>query len=206
MKISKKDLANWIQKIPVFWLAGLTAFYFSAMAAKQIVAYNKEGSELMREHYQMASLVSKKQTWDLRSNWIAQEIPRFETEDQASNFLAEKIKKSLLDFGLELESHQSVPRNISKVVSTEKRDHFDRTSFKLTLSGDEKKVVEWLHDLQQPGNFAGYDNLTIKLDDFELVCEVRVTQWYLNRFRALSVIEKNSSDLQKDVMMVSDAH
>ncbi len=186
MKISKRDLVGLARKIPVFGIAGMFALFFAMTAVEQILLCNEEGAELMQEHYQLANLLSKRQTWDSRSNWITQEIPRFDSEDMASKFLVEKIKQSLLNYGLELKSHRVSLQGVSNLLAAEERQNFDRTSVEIKISGEEKRVVGWLHNLQQPGNFSGYDNLTIKLDEFGLNCELQISQWYLNRYRSLS--------------------
>ena len=60
---------------------------------------------------------------------------------------------------------------------------FDRVRTAMVVSGEERAIVEWIHGIQSPENFRGIDRMAIEADKTGLLCEVQVTQWYLDWWR-----------------------
>lgn len=192
MKIVLKNLAK---NIPVVVYFAIPLIVFGAFSAKRIYRYNQEGSELMTQLFEMKTLLSAKEVWNRRADWIGKEIPRFDTRISASQSLLNRLGHSLSDHGLALSNHKLGIREEGNSLSPEELQKFDRASIEITIEGEERDIVEWIHKIQSEGNFTGVDSLSLELNDYGLECRLEVSQWYLGNNRSLNLSEHHQAEV-----------
>lgn len=174
------------KKTPVLVVCGVVFVALTVFLSKRIYSFNEEDSALMSELFAMESLLESKEMWNARAEWIGERIPRFDTQNDAAHYLLRNLRGSLTENHLKFEDHFIHPRIAPTVVSLNDDGSYDRARLDITIRGREKDIVKWIHEIQEPGNFAGIDELEIELADFDLLCRLQISQWYVGNNRSFN--------------------
>ncbi|MDF1752138.1 MAG: hypothetical protein P1U89_05095 [Verrucomicrobiales bacterium] len=191
----KLQILSWIKRLPgVVLIAAIlaTAGYYGV---KRVHRYNNEGAALMHQLFEMNTLLSSKDTWYSRAEWISERIPRFDTQNGASLYLLDSLRGSSVQYGLEFGEHQIHPRKKAQAITTESFENFDRATVEVSIKGHEKDIVRWVHKIQTPGTFAGVDHIALEMDDFGMQCRLRVSQWYLGNNRSFDPTQHHKAEV-----------
>ena len=144
----------------------------------RIKKYNETGAVLTKRIFEMESILASKEEWEQRSLWIDQNVPRYRNREVALNALMDNVRETIIKHELDLEYRDEVVEMPGEGWSDETDSIFDQASIEVIVSGSEKKIIHWIHDLQQPAKFTGIDRVAIEVDELGINCEVQVTQWY----------------------------
>lgn len=154
--------------------------------SKRIISFHQTGLGLTREIFEMEALISSRELWEKRAQWLRQNAPRFVSEKEATQHLSDDLTASARRFGLSLVPRQvELPPQEAEPPAWNKESTvvFDRVHLGMVVSGEERAIVQWIHNIQAPENFRGIDRMAIDATEDGLFCEVQVTQWYFDWWR-----------------------
>ena len=184
--MNKTGMGHLFVKIAVIGCIVLAFGLTISATSRRIVTFHKTGLGLTREIFEMEALLSSRDLWEERAQWLLRNAPRFASEEEATNHLTDNLASSARQFGLNL-----LPREVKfpekdpepPTWNEESTVVFDRVNTGMAVSGEERAIVEWIHSIQSPENFRGIDHMTIEATGNGLLCEVQVTQWYFDWWR-----------------------
>ncbi len=134
---------------------------------------DSQASEIATRRAEADELLSRQDFWDQRSSWLGEKQPVFtKAGESLSNVL------SLVD---ELAAKHGV--SIPQKQPNEAGERAGMTSAVVTLHvvGEMKPVMNWLHELQQPGSFITVPAMTVvpnEEDTAKIDVNMRVEKWF----------------------------
>jgi|GEM_PF-2415177 len=121
--------------------------------------------------------LGEKDLWLSRGKWLADKTPQFENEGAANTALLETIQKGAAQRKIEITD--------VNVVDAVEHGRLKETAVKLNAVGPSKQMIEWIHELQQPGNLQGVKELSVKVEEDRkrIRCQLNIIRFYTMKAR-----------------------
>ncbi|MFZ4766911.1 MAG: GspMb/PilO family protein [Roseimicrobium sp.] len=163
----------------------LVAILGGFLLAEQLNAW--QGRLDRREHeaellqVEHATRMAQAPEWTAKAAWLSQAQPVANSEQEASLALIETLQAAAKATGLD----------VTKTVidPVEKSDYYRQFGVLLTVKGDFKPVMQWLHGTLSPQNFYVVPRLRItpdKEDPTKVTAELRFWRWYSPEFASVT--------------------
>ncbi len=131
-----------------------------------------ERTELENEWVVIETLFEEKETWEVRSAWLAQNQPPFTT--------AEEVEQSIYQEAL-AKDIDGVTTSKQTLLPTLTTPDYVQAGVALTASGELKDVFRWLYDLNRPEAFRVIRNLKVAPDKEtpeKILATFELLRWY----------------------------
>jgi|GEM_PF-1553017 Tfp pilus assembly protein PilO len=92
--------------------------------------------------------------WEDRMKWLDDELPTMPSRDQAQAALLEDMRQSAKKYALDVDG--------LSFVKPAKTPHYQEVAVKINLDGPERKVYQWLSEIQSPSTFQAIKFLRVR--------------------------------------------
>ena len=119
------------------------------------------------------TLLSQREFWQQRSNWLQESQPQFTKRSDADLELLKLIQESASKHNVKLTQNQLMP--------PEERPGLTSSTMIVAARGDMVAVLKWLHELQQPSAFISIPALTLtpnEEDSSEVDLSMNIQKWF----------------------------
>ena len=112
--------------------------------------------------------------WKERMNWLDATMPTMTSKDQEQAKLLEMLRETALAHGLDIDGQSFMKPGGSP--------HYKEVAVKINLDGPERKVFQWLSEIQSPEKFLAIKFIDLdpemRSPTLECNCNVIVAQWF----------------------------
>lgn len=157
----------------VFLVGNLFAFREFNVRHK---ALKTELADLQEQVTTNRILLSDKEFWEKRSNWLDKNMPYTASAGRAQGQLLEALQTSALDHELTV-SNQTLLEPLAL-------EHGNEVAVSLRVRGDQEKMMRWLLTLQSPEKFQAIKSFDMELDTRaqettpQAQCNLTVARWF----------------------------
>ena len=168
----------------------LTLCGLAIIAMGNLVLYKKHKTEMQKAERILADLQLRRsnpnitqaattpsaqaKVWEERMAWLDATMPSMTNKDQEHAKLLEKLRATALAHGLDIDGQSFMKPGGSP--------HYQEVAVKINLDGPERKVFQWLSEIQSPENFLAIKFLELdpemRSPTLECDCNVIVAQWF----------------------------
>ncbi len=130
-------------------------------------------AEISSRRAEADDLLSRQDFWQQRSNWLAEKQPVLDTPGKAIN--------NVIALADELASKHSVDIPIKQPMEPVERAGMTAAVVTVKVEGEMKPVMNWLLELQQPGNFVAVPAMTITPNEevpSKIEVNMRIEKWF----------------------------
>ena len=157
-------------------LLGLGFIGFKVLTRWKLTIEDRE-QKVTNRRVEAEELLSQKDYWMQRAEWITQKQPTYRSQKEADNELETLVVDSSKQHGVSVGARaqeQPVPMGSS-------------TSVAITITEAKapyEKMLRWLHALQHPESFVAITAITLKPDAEDTsqlyATDIRIQKWYRN--------------------------
>ena len=153
---------------PEIVLLGLC--FFSVFFVGHLIAYKQYSLKVKKAEQVLADLgtrgdnplleeakstpASQEKVWDDRMKWLDETLPTMTSRDQAQAALLEDMRQSAKKYALDIDG--------LSFVKPAKTPHYQEVAVKINLDGPERKVYQWLSEIQSPSKFQAVKFLRVR--------------------------------------------
>ncbi len=166
------------------WIFGLMFVLIVGSAVtvagvRKISGMRAQSDRLTERVEELETLIATRAQWEQRSEWVASNVPNFETRGKASSDLIARVDVTAAQSGVRIGSKELIEAPLEEDEEFE-GSFFESAGLNVAVTGDAESVVKWIHSLQQPNDFVGVKALKIEPDSEtgSLRCEAEVRLWY----------------------------
>lgn len=145
----------------------------------------EENDRLRDRLIDMNQALAKGSDWKLRHDWLDENVPAFNSRQEAASHLLDALQKEAVAAGVNIGERELIdePKILGPdgLPIEEESGYFDQAAVRVTLAGvAEKDLFKWFHALQKPESFLGLTRLQINPSGQgkTVNCEVNITQFY----------------------------
>lgn len=145
----------------------------------------EENDRLRDRLIDMNQALAKGSDWKLRHDWLDENVPAFNSRQEAASHLLDALQKEAVAAGVNIGERELIdePKMLGPdgLPIEEESGYFDQAAVRVTLAGvAEKDLFKWFHALQKPESFLGLTRLQINPSGQgkTVNCEVNITQFY----------------------------
>lgn len=145
----------------------------------------EENDRLRDRLIDMNQALAKGSDWKLRHDWLDENVPSFNSRQEAASHLLDALQKEAVAAGVNIGERELIdePKMLGPdgLPIEEESGYFDQAAVRVTLAGvAEKDLFKWFHALQKPESFLGLTRLQINPSGQgkTVNCEVNITQFY----------------------------
>lgn len=123
------------------------------------------------------TLVNDRKSWEARSALVATTAPVLTSRNAELTKFSDEIQKSVETIGLKVDKQNFEEEKKGTGGYTE-------VGVKFEVSGEQKKILEWIKPFQEPGKFVAVKSLTIepnpksKEKEPQAICRVTLARWF----------------------------
>ncbi len=153
------------------FVALLLLFAWQALQ-KKLQEHRKEEAELRKQLADMQPWIGQEPLWVERRTWLQENPPEQWHRETSEADLVQQLQTSLAAQGLDILNQ--------RLIGAQDLAGFREIAVQITLRGTTEKIVRWLHEVQQPGEFVAIRqfNLRADADKANLRAEVFLVRHY----------------------------
>jgi hypothetical protein len=109
---------------------------------------------------QMQTLITERELWEMRDQWLLQNQPKLDNANSAVSALLEEVKA----LG---QKHSLTPTDAvlgAPDTSAKTRGSYQSVSVSFNVKGKREDLVDFLYDVQTPTNFLVFEKATLQID------------------------------------------
>lgn len=117
-------------------------------------------------------LMSTKEIWQKRSEWLAEKQPEFTKRSDADLDLLNLIRESAAKFDVTVQPQPTDPIERAGLTSA---------NMLVAAKGDFKSVMQWLHAIQEPAAFISISSLALlpdEQDTTQVNATINIQKWF----------------------------
>lgn len=126
---------------------------------------------------QMRILISERELWEQRDQWLTQNQPKLDNANSAVSALLEEVKQ----LG---QRHSLTPTDAvlgAPDANNKSKGSFQAVSVSFNVKGKREDLVDFLYDVQTPTNFLVFEKATLQVDkeDKTMISgSFKVAKWF----------------------------
>ncbi|MDF1859782.1 MAG: hypothetical protein P1U87_06175 [Verrucomicrobiales bacterium] len=128
--------------------------------------------QLSSEWDEIQALFTQRETWEMRSNWLEANQPKFTSPEKAAGEIFQEAQASEVE---------GVEATKQVFVDPEETPHYIQTGVSLSAKGELPNVMRWIYDLSRPEDFRIVRNLKIVPDKEtpeNVIATFELLRWY----------------------------